>query len=134
MYARGSFVKQIKVPGIDPYWGTKGDYYQNGLKHGFDLSTFKSEKAYNNFLKKNGFRIVDQAPEGDRDQVTVWMNPLGVIMITEHSGFQPHRKGFVGYVGFEASKYSKNSLNKVVESFKRHANYKAESPGSRDYI
>lgn len=115
---------------------------------GFDKAGYDHPECAEKFLNRNGFIQVSHGWDptykdnvgAPLEQTFTYINPAGVIMVTDHSHEQGD--GFWYYVGL--SSFNKQALIAVVNDLKNNPIYygggnyvmfyEAESPNARDFI
>jgi len=98
------------------YWSVPGHLVRGGIEWGFDLSG-APKGAWNRFLQKHGFIVVDEAPKSYKGPA-IYKNPNGVILVMQYSEHGNRARGekgrFLGYMRFEAPKSQSKELKKIL--------------------
>ena len=115
------------------YWSPKQDLVPNGYKWGFDITTVKSKEAWEAFLTKNKFKLVEEKQNTRDSHPRIYMNSDSIWLVTSNEWSAGANEEYsLGYVRFEAPTDKTKEFKKVLSDFRGPKEVKrqdVEEPG-----
>jgi len=104
------------------YWHVNSPLIPNSTKWGFDSTAVTSKEAWQSFLEKEKFKLIDQRPEHNGHAPRIYRNPDGIYLVTSNEGptdvLGNDETYFLGYMRFEAPKEKEHQLYTVLRDFR----------------